>query len=169
MKIIEALKQTKDLARKADDLIGKIKLYCADLDYENPVYPDQKGQISKWIQAHRDICHEVLRLKFCIQKTNIMTQVTIQIGDCAITKSIAEWIIRRKELACIEKMAWDALSDRQLKDMRIQTTNQEVKDVKVRRYFDASERDKWRAELDSEPSLIDAKLEIVNAITDLIE
>jgi len=46
MKIIEALKKIKDLQRKADDIKDKIGTYCADLDCENPVYVDQKLQIS---------------------------------------------------------------------------------------------------------------------------
>ena len=168
MKIIEALKQVKDLQRKASDLIIKIKNHCADMDYENPVYPDQKGQINQWVQAHRDIVHEISRLRFCIQKTNVTVNVKITIGDHIIDKTIAEWIHRRKDLSQLESMAWTALTDRGLKDSRIQFTN-EVKDCKKRLYFDPALKDRMLSVLQSEPSLIDGKLEIVNAITDLIE
>jgi len=34
MKLIEAMKQIKDLQAKADDLRAKIKLYCADNSHE---------------------------------------------------------------------------------------------------------------------------------------
>lgn len=38
MKLIEALKKVKDLARKADDLKGKVSAYCAHLSFETPTY-----------------------------------------------------------------------------------------------------------------------------------
>ena len=37
MKIIQAMKQIKDLQRKADDLKSKVKLCCADMNYETPM------------------------------------------------------------------------------------------------------------------------------------
>ena len=52
-KIIEGMKKIKDLLKKADDIRTKIGLYCADLDYETPMYPDQTKQIKEWLQAHK--------------------------------------------------------------------------------------------------------------------
>ncbi len=169
MKIIEALKKTKDLARKADDLLGKIQHYCCDMDYENPTYPDQKGQINSWLQAHKDVIKEIGRLKFCIQKTNVLTQVTIHFDNTEVTKSITEWIERRKSLAAAERQAWSRLGNKNLKDVRLQNTSGVVYDSKVRYYYDPVQKDKMMELLASEPSLIDSKLEIINATTDLIE
>ena len=50
MKLIEALKLTKDLARKAEDLRAKIANCSADMDFETPVYPDQATQVQHTIQ-----------------------------------------------------------------------------------------------------------------------
>lgn len=169
MKLIEALKKTKDLSRKADDILNKIQLYCCDMDYENPTYPDQKGQVNSWLQAHRDIIKEIGRLKYCIQKTNVLTQVTIDLGENSVTKSITEWIERRKSLAAMEKQAWSRLQNKGLKDVRLQNTSGIIYDSKVRYYFDPVQKDKMIEILSAEPSLIDAKLEIVNAVTDLVE
>lgn len=168
MKIIEALKQIKDLARKADDLVSLTSKHTADMDFESPVYTDQKGQISQWIQAHRDILKEISRLRYVIQKTNVMTKVKITLDGVEVEKCITEWIHRRKDLAAAELKMWSNISDKGLRDAKIQFSN-EQKDAKVRRYYDPAQRDRMISALKSEPSLIDAKLEIVNATTDLLE
>lgn len=169
MKIIEALKKIKDLTRKSNDIRAKIQLHCADMEYETPIYPNQKEMISSWLQSHRDIIREIGRLKFCLAKTNVNVMVTISLGDMEITHSILEWINRRKDLAKLERSAWEVLSNRGLKDIKAQQSAGQIVDIKLRYYYDIKEKDKWMELLSSEQSLIDAKLEIVNAITELME
>lgn len=171
MKIIEGLKKIKDLAKKAEDLRGKVSQYCADLDCESPVYPDQKRQISEWLQSHSDVIKEILALRYRIQKTNIATQVTMQLNDRSVTKSIAEWVHRRRDLAELERTMWNRLSDRGLKDMSTyKLTPQSPENIVKRRlYFDPKERDEKVELYRSEPGIIDATLETINAVTDLVE
>lgn len=171
MKIIEAMKQIKDLQVKKDDLVEKVKKHCADLDYETPVYPNQKDQVSGWIQSHSDILKEILHLRFLIQKTNIATPVPIELNGVAVTKSIAEWIHRRRDLANHEMVIWMSLTDRNLKEGLLPSSNpnEQRREVKIRRYFDPIERDHAIELYRSEPSIIDRTLEVVNATTDLIE
>jgi len=169
MKIIEALKQIKDINRRVEELKDKIAKHCMDLDYETPIYENQTEQIKNWLQTRRDLIQEILRLKKCIQVTNLLTEVTITIGDNHITKSIAEWIIRRQTLAKLELEAWERLGIKPLKEGAIQTSAGEKKDVKIRRYYSSEERDKMISALRAEPVLIDSQLEIVNAVTDLLE
>lgn len=169
MKIIEALKQIKDLARKADDLRKKIAQHSAYLNFETPLYADQKGQVGQWIQAHTDILKETSRLRVAIQRTNILTPVTIELDGKQVTKTIAEWIHRRRDLAALESEAWKKLTDRGLKEGSMQQSTTQVLEVRIVRCYDAKERDSKIMALDSEPSVIDAKLEIVNAVTDLME
>jgi len=90
MKIIEAMKRIKDNQRKLDDIIQKVKIHCADMDYETAVYPDQKGQISSWIQMYEDIVREIEKLQFSLQKTNVETMVTINLEGNDITKSVSQ-------------------------------------------------------------------------------
>lgn len=172
MKIIEALKKIKDLLRKADDLKGLVAQHCVDLDCETPAYPDQKQQVRDWLQAHSDTIKEVLRLKYCIQKTNINTQVTIELGGQHVTKSITEWILRRKELAKIEESLQRSLTfgkwDKEEYKQAV-TPNTPERVYKRRLYFDPIERDKKIEMYRSEPSAIDSTLEVINAVTDLIE
>lgn len=171
MKIIEALKQIKDLQRKADDLKDKVGQYCADLDCESPVYPNQAKQVDEWLQSHSDIVKEILRLRVAIQRTNIMTDVTITIDNKHVTKTIAEWVHRRRDLAKDEETIWRKLTEKNHKETYTtqMTPNSPLLTVKRRLYFDPVERDKKIELYRSEPSLINATLEIINAITDIVE
>lgn len=174
MRIIEGLKKTKDLTRKAEDLRAKISTYCADLDAENPAYETadrQRKQISEWLQAHSDILKEIEKIRLSIQKTNLEILVDVEVIDGKfVKKSIAAWILRRRELANLEKAAWFVLTNRNLqpKNYKPDATKDEIKIANVRKYYDQLERDKKVEEFTSEPSRIDAALEIVNATTELI-
>lgn len=169
MKLIEALKKTKDLLKKADDIKAKIANHCCDLNIETPLYLDQKGQISSWLQAHHDILKEIERLNFRILKTNVLTKISIEIDGKMIEKSISEWILRRKKLAAMEESAWKCLGNRNLREGMVQQSNGQQIQVNIRYYYDPKERDHKLGVFSSEPSLIDGKLEIANCITDLLD
>ena len=171
MKIIEGLKRIKELDIKAEDLRSKVTKYCADLDNETPMYENQKDQIKQWIQAHHDIVKEILKLKVSIQKTNLATTVQIDLDGTGkpVEHSIAEWVLRRRELASKELTLWQNIGDRNLHEGIVFTSTQEKKEVKIRRYYDPKERDVKIDLYRNEPMRIDAVLETVNAITDLVE
>jgi len=171
MKLIEAMKKLKDLNVKAEDLRKKVSLNCADLSIETPLYgADQKATVDGWIQAHGDLLKEILRLRLAIQRTNLATQVAIQLDGKAVTKSIAEWIHRRRDLAKLDMAMWGSLGDRNLKEQNVQTSpGGPVTEVRIRRYYDPAQRDAKLELYRSEPSVIDATLEVSNAVTDLIE
>lgn len=169
MKLIEAMKKLKDLNVKAEDLRAKVAANCADLSIETPLYgADQKATVDGWIQAHSDLLQVILKLRVAIQRTNISTPVTIEIGDKQVTKSIAEWIHRRRDLAKLEMDMWAKLGDRNLKEQNVQTSpTGPVTEIRIRRYYDPKERDAKLGLYRSEPSVIDATLEVVNATTEL--
>ena len=171
MKIIEAMKKVKDLQRKADDYKIKVTAHCADLSCETPIYADQKREVAGWLQGHEDIVKEILHLKCSIQLTNLKTEVTIEIGGKFVKKTIAEWIHRRRDLAKMQENLWRCLTDKGLKETNLVqlTPNTPQQTIQRRLYFDPRERDQKIEIYRSEPSLIDAALEIVNAVTDLIE
>lgn len=169
MKLIEAMKKLKDLNVKAEDLRKKVSLNCADLSMETPMYgADQKATVDGWLQGHSDILQEILKLRVAIQRTNIATAVTIEVGGKQVSKTIAEWIHRRRDLAKLDMDMWAKLGDRGLKEQNIQTApGGPVTEVRVRRYYDPKERDAKLELYRSEPSIIDATLEVVNATTEL--
>jgi len=168
MKIIEAMKLRKRLVIKAGDLRKKISTNCAGMEDEEPAYKEPMGQIKEWLQSHFDIVQLMGELAIAIQKTNLDTEVTIVLGEKEVTKSLAEWVLRRRELANMDKAAWQGLGDRGLqpKAFTDKTTNEPVL-IKIKRFFDPKLRDAMVELYTHEPSRIDAKLETVNATTDL--
>lgn len=173
MKIIEGLKKIKDLQRKAEDIRKKIATYCASLDSEVPEYgtvEQQTKQVSGWLQSHSDILKEIEGLRVAIQRTNLLTEVPIEIVDGKfVTKTIAAWIHRRRDLAKLDGLAWQGLTNRNLKPQNYKADGtEEIKIANVRKYYSQQERDFKVEEYASEPSRIDSTLEITNATTDLI-
>jgi hypothetical protein len=170
MKLIQAMKKLKDLNAKAEDLRLKVQKNHADLSIETPVYPDTKRQVAEWIQAHSDVLKEILRLRVAIQRTNLATEVSIELDGKQVSKSIAEWIHRRRDLAKLDMTMWQTLNDRGLKEQNVQTLpGGPVTEVRIRRHYEPVERDQKMELYRTEPSVIDANLEVVNATTDLIE
>lgn len=169
MKIIQAMKRLKELKAKTEDLRDKVGRFCADLTLETPTYPDQKQQIREWIQGHHDILKEIGHLREAIQRTNLATQVTIELDGKGVTKSIAAWTHRRRDLAGMEMAMWQKLGDRGLKEQNVQTSQGgNITEIRIRRYYDPAEKDR-KVELHrSEPMVIDATLEVINATTDLL-
>lgn len=173
MKLIEAMKKVKDLEKKADDLKDKVSKYCCYVNIEGSTYPDQKNKIKEWVQAHQDILKEILGLRLSIQNTNLKTDVTIDLGGKQVTKSIAAWIHRRRDLAHKQLSIWRAMDDSRVKQLdgalaRSQSSGDQ-REVKVERCYDPQEKDKNVDLYVTEPSIIDARLEVANAVTDLIE
>lgn len=169
MKIIEAMKRIKHLQEKCADLRKKVGTYCAQLDFESTTYPDQRAQITEWLQSHSATVQEIARLRVAIQRTNLATPVTIELGGKQVKKTIAEWIHRRKDMAKADLDMWSMLTDRNLKEGVMNTTTGGTKEVKLVRFYDPKDRDEKMAMYKSEPSMIDGHLEVVNAVTDLIE
>lgn len=170
MKLIEAMKLIKEQQEKAQDLREKVKKHCADLDFETAPYgADQKEQISKWIQSHSDILKKILELRVNIQRTNLATTVEMDIDGKHVSKTIAEWIHRRRDLATSEMAMWAGLTDRALQEGKLPSSQGgEARDVKIRRYYDPAERDRNIMLYKTEPGIIDRTLEVVNATTELI-
>lgn len=169
MKIIEALKKIKYLTTKAADYRQKIGLYSADMDFDQPPFPDMKSKVSELLQGHADIVKEICNLKHKVQKTNCLHNLTIELNNTQVTKTLYEWIQRRRELSALELSAWNQLTDKGLSDKQYQQTTGAVGTVKMRRYYDPAEKAKKVDQLKYEPVAIDAALEMANCTVDLLE
>ena len=76
MKIIEALKGIKVLRKKQDDLVHKISINSALLDFQDPPYgsvEEQKEAIAKWLQQVQDLGRPRLKARFRRRSTSIST------------------------------------------------------------------------------------------------
>lgn len=170
MKIIEAMKKVKANKEKIADLQAKVSTYCANLNFETPLYgADTPAKIKEWLQSCDDVTQDSAKLLVAIQRTNLATMVPIPLGENTVTKSIAEWIWRRREYAALDLATWQKLGDRGLREGVTNSSTGDKVDVKIIRHFDPEQRDKKVAIYKSEPHVIDAALEVVNAVTDLIE
>lgn len=169
MKIIEAMKKIKLNEEKLNDLRAKISNNCANLSHETPVYEDVTDVIAGWLQSCEDIAQENVRLLVAIQRTNLATFVSIELPNGSVDKCVAEWVWRRRKYADLDFRAWNQLNDRGLTEGRMQSTVGEPIDVTVNRHFNPEHRDMKMDLYRSEPHLIDAALEIVNATVDLAE
>lgn len=171
MKLVEAMKRVKQNKEKILDLQKKIAMHCANLSHETPLYGavETPQRIREWIQTCTDITKENVRLLIAIQRTNIVTNVTITLGGEAVTKCIAEWVWRRREYAALDLATWLNLTDRGLKEGHMQTSTTQPFEIKIVRHFDPMLRDAAVAMYKSEPHEIDASLEIINAVTDVVE
>ena len=141
MKIIEALKKVKDLQRKAEDLRQLVKNHCAISSLETQKYPNQTKQVTEWIQAHGDVLKEILRLRIAIQATNLNTPVNIELGGKGVSKSIAQWIHRRRDLATAELAMWSILGDRGIQEGMAKGPSGDSVEIKIQRFYDPGERD----------------------------
>lgn len=169
MKIIQAMKQVKANKEQIVDLQGKIATNCAHLNYETPLYGTETGKkIQEWLQGCTDLAQDNIQLLTAIQKTNLATNVTIELGGKQVTKNIAEWVWRRREYAELDQKTFTVLTDRNLKEGQNQTTTGVAMDIKIVRYYDPVKRDEALAMYRSEPHAIDSALEVVNAVTELL-
>ncbi len=169
MKLIEALKKVKMLQQKAEDLRNLVAINCAKSSLETDKYPEQTKKVAGWLQSHSDVLKEILRLRIAIQETNLKTSVTIQLGDKNVTKTIAEWIHRRRDLALEELKIWQLLTDRGVTEGLGKGPTGDPLEIKVIRFYDPTERDNKKEFFQAEPMTIDSTLEVANAVTDLVE
>lgn len=170
MKVIQALKAVKGNKEKIADLQLRIKNCCSNLSHETPVYGvETAAKIQEWLQSCQDTAKENVRLLTAIQKTNLQTEVTIELGGKQVTKTIAEWVWRRREYAALDVATWSTLTDRGLKEGMLQSSTGTPTQVSIVRHFDPLRRDEAIALYRSEGRLIDGALEVTNAITDLVE
>lgn len=170
MKIIEAMKMVKANKEKIAELGQRIERHSAILSIETPTYgEEQRDKIREWTQSALDVTRDNVELLVAIARTNQQTFVTIALGDKQVTKTISEWVWRRREYAAIEQKIWQSQCDRGLKEQNVQSSPGVVTEVKLLRFYDPAKRDEQLDILRREPHLIDGALEVVNAVTDLVK
>ncbi len=169
MKIIEAMKKVKANKEKIADLQKKIADNSAHLSIETPAYENVHDKIKEWAQSCDDLSRENVRLLTAIGRTNLETKTSITLGGKEVTKTLAEWIWRRREYAALDRKTWEQMGDRGLREQRGTSSTGTDIEIKIIRNFDPERRDTMVDQYRSEPHEIDGALEVVNAVTDLVE
>ena len=78
-------------------------------------------------------------------------------------------MIRRTELSGYDRKAWSGLTDRNIcEGFETNSANEKVQ-VSIVRCYEPKERDNKVGMYDEEPNLINSKMEVINATTDLME
>lgn len=171
MKIIEALKKVKYNRQKMVDLNTLLSQNAAHMESQtgHTPYSDPKRKVKEWLQSIHDLQSDNAKLLSAIQRTNLETKVTIEVMEGQqVEKTIAEWIVRRREGVDQDYAACNALRTR-LTQQAIQDAEGNISVDNVVYNFSTEARDKRLMALSEEKSRIDSALEIVNATTDLIE
>ena len=170
MKIIEALKKVKANRQKMADLTALIRNNSANMESEKgkTPYSDPKAKVKEWLQSVESLQSDNAKLLANIQYTNLHTEVSIEMpSGTVVTKTVAEWIVRRREGVDSVSAAYESLRTN-LKQNAVRDQEGNITVDHVILNFSAEQRDKKLMDLSQEKSLIDSKLEIVNATTDLI-
>lgn len=168
MKIIEAMKRLRVIEKRIQANSQRVSQYCTIVTTERPYYDTEEKQSEKvksLIQANLDLISEYLNLKTAIDVTNLRTEVRVEGKD----HSIAELLVMRRKLADLAILSYAALDDRQAIH-RAQTTpiapgepQRQIKRL-YKEEFKYEGINEWQGFLDA----IDARLEVVNATTELV-
>lgn len=168
MKIIEALKDLKLIEKKIISNQQRINLLSSLLSNEKPLVwvsdKEQTAEVMSILQSIFDLEQDYLALKLQIENTNNATDVVIN-GQ---TKKITEWltVLRKTQQFVLNTTHLVSTNRAQALLAKLPAGNKEWIDIipcfdekKVTALFD-----KYRTTVDS----ISAKLEVVNATTDII-
>lgn len=172
MKIIEALKELPTLDKRISKNIALINEYSSDVDINEDwekqslafgTPEKQREEINSLIQSTNDLVERRARLRRALTITNAEVEVSIR-GE---TRTIAEWIDMRRGGMNLRIKAVEALNDNN-GNMRLNNVKFDAeKGIRIIRFFDVAERNNRITELQAIRDEIDAKLEMVNATTEL--
>ena len=173
MKIIEAMKELKLIEKKIVKNTEAIALYSSGFDVEKPAFETeakQRDEVQSLVQSNEDLLKRYAMLKAAIDKTNLVTTVSLMGTDYTIHNLL---VLKRKAGELLKKtyMSLNTSSADMRKNALISGYNRgdNAKVPVVIRYFDEKKRNEKLNNIDNFLSAIDARLEVVNAVTNLVD
>lgn len=172
MKIIEAMKRLKVIAKRMEDNTKRINEYASILSTDRPSFgseDEQRKEVKALIQANWDLVKEYLRTKQDIELTNLKTTLEID----GVKYTLSELLVIKRKLAKSMMNTYSALND-QATMCRIgiglgRNQSAEGKTPVIEKLYDERERidglRKWQDLYDN----IESRLEVVNATTDIVK
>ena len=168
MKIIEALKELRLIEKKMTRNHGYIEKYSSMVSTEVPAFntaDEQRTKVASLIQENMDLARRKLELKAQIAYTNLMTYVSIS-GERWSLQNLLD--LQRGVLHSIRD-TYESLSDHSGQGRLRNAPTVEGRTPQVVRLYDENtkltELDKW----DTIKEDISSRLEVINAVTDLLE
>lgn len=169
MKIVEAMKKLKLIEKKIDDNIRKIEQYSSTVSTERPFFGDERTQqkeVESLVQSNTDLIKEYLTIKRQIENTNL--KVTAEFGGQPYT--LSDLLVLRRRMGKKMLETYEAMNSRYA-DTRIKfaPADADGKKAQVIRLYDERKKNDNLQMLMEFMSNIDARLEVVNSTTDLVE
>ena len=172
MKLIEGMKKLKVLEKHIDRNTERILMYSSAPSNEKPTFGDektQKSEVKQLIQSNTDLVNEYLHLKNRVDMTNLTT--TVSIGKRGF--KIIDLLILRRGLAKRMEKTFHAL-DTTYADKRLSSMQRNVslqpgeKAPHAIRFYDENEKFEGLQDWQGLQDEIEQRLEVINAVTDLI-
>ncbi|HPE67028.1 MAG TPA: hypothetical protein PK849_12680 [Synergistales bacterium] len=168
MKIIEGMKRLRVIEKRMESQRNAVTEYASKLSTEMPRFQtkeDQAKEVASLIQSNNDLCAEYLRIKRSIEYTNL--KVTVELQGKAY--SISDLLVVKRKLADRMVATYRALNDTVARDRLRNAPKFDGETPKVEILYDERTKldniRKWQDLAD----IIDSRLEVINATTDLIE
>lgn len=178
MKIIEGLKELKQITEKLDKNADMISLYASALDNEKLPFETedkQRKQINEYIQSSKDLISRYLQLKTAIDKTNMETKVQFDFGTFTIHDLIllnprnAKAARTGNYAGAMLAQPYTALTtDQADRRLHMLNRNSSSDSIKVLRFYDEEAKNKELYRISDFLGSISARLEVINATTDII-
>lgn len=168
MKIIEALKNLKIIKKKVERNNKEIERLASKVNSTKSYYPtddEQKQEIRSLVQSNLDLIKEYHRLKKNVEHTNLISNIEIN----GKNYSISDLLIGKRDTLDLETKTFQSLNDTEGEKQRRYAPAIDNKTPVVERLYE----ERWKMDnlrrIQDVKDNIDAKLEIFNATTDLIE
>lgn len=168
MTLIEGLKRLRVILKRIEGNTAEITRYASKLSTEKgPFESDEKqrSEVKSRIQANLDLVTEYLLLKDRVDRTNRLTTISIS----NVERALSDWLLLKRQLGQHVLSTYSALnkSDAEQRLRSAHTVGQER--VTVEQLYDESEKNtslrRWMDDL----AEFDARLEVVNATTKLVD
>ena len=168
MKLIEAMKRLRVIEKRMESNRVSITEYASKLSTEMPRFQTREAQaneVKSLVQSSNDLCSEYLRLKRAIERTNLETYVELQ-GE---RYTIADLLVVKRKMAALMVATYRALNDSAAQTRLRSAPKFDGETPKVEVLYDEKQKlenvRKWQDLAD----IIDSRLEVINATTDLVE
>jgi hypothetical protein len=177
MMLIEALKTLRVLEKRIADNSAKIQLYASSVTTERPVFgsdDEQKREVQSLCQANEDLVENYIKLSERIERTNLGTSIVI----AGRVMSLQKALLLKRKLGKLLRSTYTALNDsqgraklnqasggRQLVSVQTGPSNA----AQLELYYDEAQKNKRVRDIDDMLADIDAKLEVINATTELLD
>jgi len=170
MKVVVALKELNLILKKMTTTDVRITEISAHLSNEVPRLGSEQAHMDKMkelTQSNLDLAERYLALKRALDKTNLATSVTIT----GKTYTVTDLLNLRRKLGTPIIATFQSMNDEDARRRVGHATSSRVQGdapITVVRYYDDDKRYEAIAEWQEFLGHIDGKLEVVNAVTDLI-